>query len=107
MQSLTVSREAPPYVIPASVAIQDQFFLVTCLGLVFLNFLTFAYHLTGSTLFNMLSNAVSLLLISYSVYVVLVGREEAVFTRSFWYSPVFSSAQAMWPTMGVLRQQLP
>ena len=77
MQSLTVSREAPPYVIPASVVIQDQFFLVTCLGLVFLNLLTFGYHLTGSTLFNTLSNAVSLLLISYSVYVVLVGREDS------------------------------
>ena len=62
-------------------AITNQFFLVTCLGLVLLNFLTFAYHLTGSTLFNVLSNAVSLLLISCSVYVVLVGREEAGFYK--------------------------
>ncbi|MEH2523523.1 MULTISPECIES: O-antigen ligase family protein [unclassified Bradyrhizobium] len=83
MQSLTVSRERPPYILPASVAITNQFFLVTCLGLVLLNFLTFAYHLTGSTLFNALSNAVSLLLISCSVYVALVGREEAGFYKIF------------------------
>ncbi|MDQ8728057.1 O-antigen ligase family protein [Bradyrhizobium sp. LHD-71] len=80
MQSLTASREAP-YVVPVSIAIQDLFFLATCLGLVFLNLLTFAYHLTGSTLFNTLSNAVSLLLISYSVYVIFVGREDSGFYK--------------------------
>jgi hypothetical protein len=81
VQSLTLSREGAPHVVPTSVAIQNQFFLVTCLGLVFLNLLTFAYHLTGSTLFNVLSNSVSLSLISYSVYVVLVGREDTGFYK--------------------------
>jgi hypothetical protein len=81
VQSLTVSREGPPHILPASVAITHQFFLATCLGLVLLNSLTFAYHFTGSTLFNVLSNAVSLLLISYSVYVALVGREETGFHK--------------------------
>jgi hypothetical protein len=63
-------------------AIAKQFFLVTCLGLVLLNFLTFAYHLTGSNIFNVLSNAVSLLLISCSVYLVLVTGEDGNFHRT-------------------------
>ena len=77
MQSLTVSREDAPHIVPISVAAQNQFFLVICLGLLFLNLLTFAYHLSGSTLFNVMSNAVSLVLISYSVCLVLIAGEDS------------------------------
>ena len=62
-------------------ALKKQFFLVTCLGLVFMNFLTFAYHLTGSNLFNVISNAVSLLLITYSLYLVLIAGEGSSFYK--------------------------
>ncbi|MBI5265031.1 MAG: O-antigen ligase family protein [Bradyrhizobium sp.] len=62
-------------------AIQHQFFPVTCLGLVLLNLFTFAYHFTGSTLFNTLSNSVSLLLISFSVYVLILGKEGSGFYK--------------------------
>lgn len=82
MQKLTASSEVAPLSIPTSMAIAKQFFLVTCLGLVFLNLLTFAYHHTGSSIFNVLSNAVSLLLISYSVYLVLVAGEDCIFHKT-------------------------
>jgi hypothetical protein len=73
VQELTVGREETLQIIPGSVALKKQFFLVTCLGLVFMNFLTFAYHLTGSNLFNVISNAMSLLLITYSLFLVLIS----------------------------------
>jgi hypothetical protein len=80
VQDLTVGREAPD-ILPASEALRNQFFLVTCLGLVFMNVLTFAYHLSGSNLFNVISNAVSLLLISYSFYLVLIAGEGSSFYK--------------------------
>jgi hypothetical protein len=55
--------------------------VVTCLGLVFLNCLTFLYHFTGSSVFNVLSNSTSLLLISWSAYHVLVTRESSAFYK--------------------------
>jgi hypothetical protein len=81
VQNLTVSRVGALRSIPTSVAAQNQFFLVNGLGLLFLNLLTFAYHLSGSSLFNVLSNAVSLLLISYSLYLVLVAGEDSDFYK--------------------------
>jgi hypothetical protein len=81
VQDLAVSREETLELIPGSVALKKQFFLVTCLGLVFMNFLTFAYHLSGSNLFNVISNAVSLLLISYSLYLVLIAGEGSSFYK--------------------------
>jgi hypothetical protein len=57
------------------VAALNQFFLVNGLGLVFLNLLTFGYNISGSSLLNVLSNAVSLLLVTYSIYVALAARE--------------------------------
>ncbi len=81
VQDLTVSREETLPIFAASKALKKQFFLVTCLGLVFMNFLTFAYHFTGSNLFNVISNATSLLLISYSVYLVLIAEEGSGFYK--------------------------
>ena len=81
MQDLTVGRGETLQFISASTALKKQFFLVTCLGLVFMNFLTFAYHFTGSNLFNVISNAVSLVLISYSLYLVLIAGEGSSFYK--------------------------
>jgi hypothetical protein len=81
VQDLTVSGKETLELFHASVALKKQFFLVTCLGLVFMNFLTFAYHLTGSNLFNVISNAVSLLLITYSLYLVLIAEEGSGFYK--------------------------
>jgi hypothetical protein len=75
VQNIAVSREGALHSIPASGAALNQFFLVNGLGLVFVNFLTFGYHLSGSGLLNVLSNAVCLLLVAYSFYVVLAARE--------------------------------
>ena len=75
MNDLTLGgKEATPIVFTAK-AVQGRFFVVTCYGLVFLNCLTFLYHFTGSTVFNVFSNSVSLLLIAWSAYHVLVARE--------------------------------
>jgi hypothetical protein len=81
VQDLTVSGEEALHFVPAVVALRKQFFLVTCLGLVFMNFLTFAYHLSGSNLFNIISNAVSLLLIAYSLYLVLIAGNGSGFYK--------------------------
>jgi hypothetical protein len=81
VQNLAVSREGVPHSTPTSVAALNQFFLVNGLGLVLLNLLTFGYNLSGSSLLNVLSNAVSLLLITYSIYVVLAAREECGFYK--------------------------
>ncbi len=45
----------------------------------FLNCLTFLYHLTGSTVFNVLSNSTSLLLILWSAHHVLITNEKSYF----------------------------
>jgi hypothetical protein len=81
VQNLTVSREGAPPSIPTSLAAVDQFFLVSGLGLVFLNLLTFGYNLSGSNLLNVLGNAVSLLLVTYSIYVVLAVKEDCGFYK--------------------------
>jgi hypothetical protein len=81
VQNLTVSREGAPHSIPTSAAALNQFFLVNGLGLVFLNVLTFGYNLSGSSLLNFLSNAVSLVLLTYSIYVVLAAREDCGFYK--------------------------
>jgi hypothetical protein len=75
VQNIAVGREGALHSIPASGAALNQFFLVNGLVLVFVNFLTFGYHLSGSSLLNVLSNAVCLLLVAYSIYVVLAARE--------------------------------
>jgi len=61
--------------------------VVTCFGLVFLNCLTFLYHLTGSTVFNVLSNSTSLLLILWSARHVLIANE-----RSYFYNVLLTLA---------------
>ena len=81
VQDLTVNEGVTQQIVPASVALKKQFFLVTCLCLVFMNFLTFAYHLSGSNLFNVISNAISLVLISYSLYLVLIAGEGSTFYK--------------------------
>ena len=79
MQDLTVDRERALHTVHPSIALKNQFFLITCVGLAIMNFLTFAYHLTGSNLFNVISNAVSLLLIAYSFYLVLIAGKGSTF----------------------------
>jgi len=81
VQNLAVGREGALHSIPASVAALNRFFLVNGLGLVFLNLLTFGYNLSGSSLLNVLSNSVSLLLVAYSIYVVLAAREDCGFYK--------------------------
>jgi hypothetical protein len=81
VQNLAVSRDGTLRSIPTSAAALNQFFLVNGLGLVFLNLLTFGYNLSASSLLNALSNAVSLLLITYSIYVVLAAREDCGFYK--------------------------
>ena len=76
MQNLTLTREGTPPSLPTSVTALNQFFLVNGLGLALLNFLTFGYNLSGSNLLNGVSNAVSLLLVTYSIYVVLAARKD-------------------------------
>ncbi|UPK37773.1 O-antigen ligase family protein [Bradyrhizobium sp. 186] len=80
MNDLALGRETS-HRASASMAVHGRFFVVTCLGLVFLNCLTFLYHLTGSSVFNVLSNSTSLLLISWSAYHVLVTREGSAFYK--------------------------
>jgi hypothetical protein len=82
------------------VAALNQFFLVNGLGLVFLNLLTFGYNLSGSTLLNVLSNAVSLLLVTYSIYVVIAAREHCGFYKIIL---VLACARAFWSTQGLPR----
>jgi O-antigen ligase len=79
VQDLTVDREQVVNAVHPSIALKKQFFLITCVGLVFMNVLTFAYHLSGSNLFNVLSNVVSLLLIAYSFYLVLIAGKGSTF----------------------------
>jgi len=55
---------------------------VNGVGLVFLNLATFAYNQTGSSLFNAIGNAVSLLLISYSIYQVVLAKEDSSLYKS-------------------------
>ena len=75
MQDLTLSTGAG-HSIPRAAAANGQFFVVTGVGLVLLNFLTCGYHLTASNMLNVLSYAVAVLLIAYSIYVVLVTKED-------------------------------
>ena len=79
MQDLTLDRERVLHTVQPSIALKNQFFLITCIGLLLVNFLTFSYHLTGSDLFNVISNAVSLLLIAFSFYLVLVAGTGSTF----------------------------
>ncbi|MDE5443882.1 O-antigen ligase family protein [Bradyrhizobium sp. CSA207] len=81
MNDLALGREETPHRVSASMAVHGRFFVVTCFGLVFLNCLTFLYHFTGSSVFNVLSNSISLLLISWSAYHVLVTRESGAFYK--------------------------
>ncbi|MDH2399009.1 O-antigen ligase family protein [Bradyrhizobium sp. SSUT18] len=81
MNDLALGSEETPHRVSASMVAHSRFFVVTCFGLVFLNCLTFIYHFTGSSVFNVLSNSISLLLISWSAYHVLVGRESSGFYK--------------------------
>ncbi|WP_314946268.1 O-antigen ligase family protein [Bradyrhizobium cosmicum] len=81
MNDLALGNEETPHRVSASMVAHGRFFVVTCFGLVFLNCLTFIYHFTGSSVFNVLSNSISLLLISWSAYHVLVGRESSGFYK--------------------------
>ncbi|MET3911295.1 hypothetical protein ABID59_005658 [Bradyrhizobium sp. S3.3.6] len=83
MKDLALGREETPHLASTAMAVQSRFFVVTCFGLVFLNCLTFAYHFTGSTIFNVLSNSTSLLLISWSAYHVLTAKESSGFYKVF------------------------
>ncbi|WGR81741.1 O-antigen ligase family protein [Bradyrhizobium sp. ISRA432] len=77
VKDLTLGREKTSELVYASTTVQGRFFVVTCSGLVFLNCLTFIYHFTGSSVFNVLSNSISLLLISWSAYHALVATERS------------------------------
>jgi O-antigen ligase len=59
-----------------SVSSQDHFFLVNVIALVVVNLLTFGYNLTGSSIFNLLGNALSMLLIMHSLYFLLFAKRE-------------------------------
>ncbi|WP_298952498.1 O-antigen ligase family protein [uncultured Methylobacterium sp.] len=50
---------------------RGNYFLVLCIGLVVLNLSTFAYHLTGASAFNLVSNALGVGLMAYSVLELL------------------------------------
>ncbi|MDF0578225.1 O-antigen ligase family protein [Bradyrhizobium yuanmingense] len=79
VNDLALGREGAPHLASGSTTMQGRFFVVTCFGLVFLNFLTFLYHFTGSTIFNVLSNSTSLLLILWSARHVLITNERSYF----------------------------
>ena len=87
MNDLALEREGTPHLASGSTTMQGRFFVVTCFGLVFLNCLTFLYHLTGSTVFNVLSNSTSLLLILWSARHVLIANE-----RSYFYNALLTLA---------------
>ena len=87
MNDLALEREGTPHLASGSTTMKGRFFVVTCFGLVFLNCLTFLYHLTGSTVFNVLSNSTSLLLILWSARHVLIANE-----RSYFYNVLLTLA---------------
>ncbi|MDX3965451.1 MAG: O-antigen ligase family protein [Bradyrhizobium sp.] len=87
MNDLALGREGTPHLASGSMTMHGRFFVVTCFGLVFLNFLTFLYHFTGSTIFNVLSNSTSLLLILWSARHVLIANE-----RSYFYNLLLALA---------------
>jgi hypothetical protein len=79
VNDLALGREGTPHLASGSMTMQGRFFVVTCFGLVFLNCLTFLFHLTGSTVFNVLSNSTSLLLILWSAHHVMITNEKNYF----------------------------
>lgn len=87
MNDLALGREGTPHLASGSTTMRGRFFVVTCFGLVFLNCLTFLYHFTGSTVFNVLSNSTCLLLILWSARHVLIANE-----RSYFYNALLTLA---------------
>lgn len=81
MQKVMVDTPFPSGSIPASKAVANRFFLVTCVGLVAMNVLTFGYHATGAGVLNGISNMCSLLLIGYSIVVIFTCNADNYFYK--------------------------
>lgn len=76
VQKMTIDTHFSSGSLPAARAGVDRFFLFMGVALVVMNILTFGYHATGSAMLNGISNAVSLLLVAYSVAVVVTTKVE-------------------------------
>lgn len=60
-----------------------KYFAVFVLSLVFLNILTFLYHLSALSIFNILSNTISIALIAYSVWTIFSVPKGDSASRAF------------------------
>jgi hypothetical protein len=82
LQKLTIATRFPSGSSSATTAGVNNFFLVTGIGLVTMNVLTFGYHATGATVLNGVSNACSLLLVGCSIYFILTSYADNSFHKT-------------------------
>lgn len=80
---------------PGAAGIDRQYFAVFGLSLVAINILTFLYHLSASSIFNIVSNAISITLIVYSVGTIFRGPRADIASRLFLLAAAVTTALSL------------